>query len=124
MSAIDYIKINGTQIYKPPKFTPQREDILRTYETCTGKTIGDRVGWKYADMVLTWDALPQTMVDVLVDISGAALIEFDDLDGNIVEEEIVRASVVALRHRQTVNGVTWWKNVSLSIRFISSHTED
>lgn len=125
MSALDYIIINNEQIYRPPAFAPAQQDIYKgDYTTCTGKIIADRVGWKYADMTLEWDALPQSMVDVLVNMSGSNTIEFDDLEGNVVTEKIVRTSAVALRHRYTQRGTVIWKNVKVSIRFIQSHTED
>lgn len=122
---LDYIIINGEQIPRPPKFSPAREDIYKgDYVTCTGKTIADKVGWKYSDMSLEWDALPQQMVDVLVNMSGVNTVVFDDLDGELVSEQIVRTSAVALRHRYTQGGVTIWKKVKVEIKFIGSHTED
>lgn len=125
MSALDYIKINGTSIWRPPQFMPTRQDLYRgDYTTCTGKQIKDRIGWKYTDMTLTWDGLPQNMVDVLVGMTGACTLEFDDADGNLHEEQIVRDSLVALRHKYIQGGVTIWKNVSVKIVFIGSHTED
>ena len=121
---LDFIIINGEQIPRPPKFSPTREDIYKgEYTTCTGKTIADRIGWRYSDMTLEWDALPQQAVDVLVNMSGVNTIVFDDLDGELVEEQVVRASAVALRHRYTHGGVTIWKKVKVNIRFIGSHTE-
>lgn len=125
MNELNYIQINGTSIPRPPAFAPQREDIYKgDYVTCTGKMIADRVGWRYAEMTLEWDALPQNYVDVLVDISGACVLQFDDADGNMHEEQIVRSSLVGRRHKYTQNGVTIWKNVSVNIKFIGSHTED
>lgn len=121
---LDYIIINGVQIPRPPKFGPAREDIYKgNYVTCTGKTIADRIGWKYSDMSLEWDGLPQQAVDVLVNMNGVNSIVFDDLDGEIVEEQIVRTSAVALRHRYTLGGVVIWKKVKVEIKFIGSHTE-
>ena len=121
---LDYIIINGEQIPRPPKFMPAREDIYKgDYVTCTGKIIADKVGWKYSDMTLEWDGLPQQAVDVLVNMSGVGSMVFDDLDGEIVEEQIVRTSAVALRHRYTLGGVVVWKKVKINIRFIGSHTE-
>lgn len=126
LTELDYIKINNNQIYRPPEFKPEREDIYKgDYTTCTGKIIADRVGWKFADMTLEWDALPQRMVDVLVGMSGACTLDFDDLDGEFHQEQIVRISAVGLRHRYTTSaGETLWKKVSVSIKFIGSHTED
>lgn len=121
---LDFIIINGEQIPRPPKFSPAREDIYKgNYVTCTGKTIADRIGWKYSDMSLEWDGLPQQAVDVLVNMHGVNTIVFDDLDGEIVEEQIVRSSAVALRHRYTLGGVVIWKKVKVEIKFIGSHTE-
>ena len=125
MSALDYIKIDGASIWRPPQFMPTREDLYRgDYTTCTGKQIKDRIGWKYADMTLTWDGLPQNMVDVLVGMTGACTLEFDDADGELHEEQVVRDSLVALRHKYVQGGVTIWKSVSVKIVFIGSHTED
>ena len=61
---------------------------------------------------------------ILVAMSGVNTIVFDDLDGELVEEQIVRTSAVALRHRYTQGGVTIWKKVKVDIKFIGSHTED
>ena len=122
---LDYIYINGEQIYRPPAFYPQREDILKgDYVSCTGKRLGDRIGWRYSSMTLKWDMLPQQMVDVLIDMRGEDTIQFDDLSGEIVEEKIRRTSIVALRHRHTLRGETIWKDVEVEIEFIGSHTED
>ena len=46
-------------------------------------------------MTLEWAALPQHMVDVLIGMNGVSTIVFDDLDGEIVEEEIVRNQLSA-----------------------------
>lgn len=125
MTELDFIKINGVSIPRPPQFVLQREDIYAgDYVTCTGKTIADKVGWKYSDMDLQWEALPQQAVDVLVGMSGACTLEFDDADGDIHEEEIVRTSLVSMRHKRTIGGVVIWRNVSVNIKFIDSHTED
>ena len=124
-SELDYIIINDEQICRPPAFAPEKEDIYKgDYTTCTGKIIADRVGWKFSDMTLEWEALPQSMVDVLVamDAGGVSTIVFDTMGGLTVQENIIRASTVALRHRQTIGGVTYWKNVKVTIRFIDAHT--
>lgn len=124
-SELDYIIINDEQVSRPPAFAPEKEDIYKgDYTTCTGKIIADRVGWKFSDMTLEWEALPQSMVDVLIGMSGVSTMQFDDLDGNQCQEQVVRSSVVAMRHRYTQGGVTIWKEVKVSIRFIGSHVEE
>ena len=125
MSALDYITIDGTQIQRPPEFTPKREDIYKgEYQTCTGKIIADRVGWKYSDMTLSWEGLPQSMVDTLIGMNGVCTLGFDDLDGTTHTEEVVRLSAVGVRHRYTEKGTVYWKKVQVTIRFIGSHQGD
>lgn len=122
LTAQDYITINGNQILRPPAFAPQIEDIYAgEYTTCTGKTVGDVVGWKYSDATLTWDALPQSMVDVLVAMSGENTIAFVNPSGAITTETVIRDSVVQLQNRNTIRGEVWWKNVSVQIRFVNAH---
>lgn len=122
LTAQDYITINGNQILRPPTFAPQIEDIYAgEYTTCTGKTVGDVVGWKYSDATLTWDALPQSSVDVLVAMSGENTLTFVNPSGMITTETIIRDSVVQLQNRNTIRGEVWWKNVSVQIRFINAH---
>lgn len=123
LTALDYITINGAQLYKPPAFAPQMEDISAgEYTTCTGKTVGDRIGWKWSDMELQWDALPQSMVDILVGMTGEATLVFDSPLGTQTEK-IIRSSAVQLRNRNTIRGETLWRNVSVSIRFIDAHND-
>ena len=122
LTAQDYITINGNQILRPPTFAPQIEDIYAgEYTTCTGKTVGDVVGWKYSDATLTWDALPQSSVDVLIAMSGENTLTFVNPSGMITTETVIRDSVVQLQNRNTIRGETWWKNVSVQIRFINAH---
>ena len=123
LTAQDYITINGTQILRPPAFAPQIEDIYAgEYTTCTGKTVGDVVGWKYSDATLTWDALPQSSVDVLIAMSGENSLTFVNPSGMITTETVIRDSVVQLQNRNTIRGEVWWKNVSVAIRFINAHS--
>lgn len=122
LTAQDYITINGNQILRPPAFAPQIEDIYAgEYTTCTGKTVGDVVGWKYSDTTLTWDALPQSSVDVLVAMSGENTLTFVSPSGTTTTETVIRDSVVQLQNRNTIRGEVWWKNVSVQIRFINAH---
>lgn len=124
LSDIKYIAINGQELPRPRDFAPQMTDIYAgEYTTCTGKLVGDRIGWKYADMTLSWDALTQTQVDVLINMAGAADLEFEGPDGYIATEQIIRDSTVQLRNRNTIRGEVLWKNVSVSIRFIDAHND-
>ena len=118
----DYITIDGYGVYRPPEFTLEREDVYAgEIITCTGKLCADLVGWRYADMTLSWDALPQSMVDTLIGMSGACQLAFTDADGTTHTESVIRTSAVYMQHRDTVNGTTWGRNVEVSVRFINVH---
>lgn len=120
----NYIAIDDNLIYRPSGFAPQIQDIYAgEYTTCTGKIVGDRIGWKYADATLTWDALPQSMVDYLIGMSGECTLEFVAPDGTITSETVIRDSVVQLQNRNTIRGEVWWRNVSLDLRFINAHND-
>ena len=126
LTTLDYITftVNGTtsSIRKPENFAPEHEDVYAgEYTTCTGAPIADRIGWKFADMTLEWDALPQTDIDVLVGLTGSFSLGFDDMDGTTYTEDAIRDGIVSLRNRNTINGVTYWKDVSLKVRFIDVH---
>ena len=54
------ITINGTEIYRSNGFTLSREWIYAgEIVTCTGKVCADVVGWRYSNLQLQWDNLPQ-----------------------------------------------------------------
>jgi hypothetical protein len=117
-------------IRRPPEFQPKREDVYGAeYTTCTGKYIADRIGWKYSDMTLSWDALPQSEVEALIAMTGECTITFDDPSSDEITESVIRSSIVYLRHRYTrYNIVTktnevWWEDVSCDIKFLNTHTE-
>jgi hypothetical protein len=123
MAHNDYIYFDTTDaVRKPVDFAPQREDVYAgEYTTCTGAIKADRIGWKYADLTLSWDALPQDDVDILLGITSGNTLTWDDIDGTTITENIIRTSVVGLKHRNTVRGTTWWRDVTMEVRFIDVH---
>lgn len=122
---LQFIQINGQNILKPENFSPEREDIYAAeITTCTGDTIADLIGWKYADITLSWPILPQSMIDILIAMYGESTITFDDVDGTSHTEKIVRNGIVSMRNRNTIQGETWWKNVSVSLRFLEAHSNE
>lgn len=122
MAYFNNIKINGTNIYRPNGFTPQRQDVYAAeITTCTGKTIADLIGWKFANMTMQWDALPQDQLEVLLAMSGECTLEFTDADGVARTEAVVRTSAVTTATRFTRNGVPVWSNVQLEVMFLNAH---
>ena len=117
------IKINGTDILRPEDFSPQREDLYAAeITTCTGKTIADLIGWKYSDMTLEWDMLPQKQLEVLLSMQGECTITFTDADSISHTERIVRSSAVSTATRFTgADGHPVWSDVKVEVRFLDAH---
>lgn len=124
MSTIyDTITINGTEFPRPVKFTPERQDIYAGEgETFDGSKYCDLVGWKYDDMTLEWAGLPQSKVSALVALSGSFPITFDDADGSFRTETARRISIVSMRHARIIGGESYYRNVSVKISFMTSHS--
>lgn len=117
------IRINTTDILAPNDFQPAREDVYAgEITTCTGKLIADRIGWKYADMSLEWDTLPQTDLMVLIGVSGMFDLIFTDVDGTTVTESAIPKSRVYTGTRYTdQNGNVVWRDVQFGITFVNVH---
>ena len=107
---------------KPNGFEIEREDIYSAeYTSMSGKTIADRIGWKYADFELKWDALKQTDVSILIGINGSFTLGFHDETNTFVEEDCIKISSVMLPYRYQQSGVYWWKEPSVKVRFLNAH---
>lgn len=117
------IRINSTDILAPNDFQPAREDVYAgEITTCTGKLIADRIGWKYADMSLEWDMLPQADLMVLIGVSGMFDFTFADVDGTTVTESAIPKSRVYTGTRYTdQNGNVVWRDVQFGITFVNTH---
>lgn len=117
------IRINSTDILAPNDFQPAREDVYAgEITTCTGKLIADRIGWKYADMSLEWDMLPQADLMVLIGVSGMFNFTFTDVDGTTVTESAIPKSRVYTGTRYTdQNGNVVWRDVQFGITFVNTH---
>ena len=118
------LTIGGTAytIWRPNDFQPVREDVYAAeYTTCTGKIIADRIGWKYSEMTLQWDSLPQEQLEVLLSMSGECQLTFTDADGSHTES-VIRGghSITATRHTGP-DGYPLWMDVECNIIFITTH---
>lgn len=121
LSEYDKIILDGAEFPRPVGFSPQREDVYAgEITTMTGKTLKDLVGWKYSDIDLSWSILPQEDVENLIKLSGEFYLDFDDAEGT-QSEKVSRESTVSMRHRYTINGKYYWKDVSIKIKFLDVH---
>lgn len=118
------ITINGTEIYRGNDFTLQRENIYAgEIETCTGKRCADLVGWRYADLTVSWDTLPQDQLLSILGLSGEAVaMTFESETGDVVTEQVIPTAITSTATRYTLpDGSALWQGISLGIRFIEAH---
>lgn len=119
------ISVDYHTIYRGNNFTLQREYIYAgEYETCTGRRIADRVGWRYADITIQWDALPQTQFAYILGMTGERTrFRFDDELGNQVDEYVIPQMITsqATRFTNPYDNSVVWRDVQLQLRFVDSH---
>lgn len=119
------ININGTEIYRPNEFDVKREDVYAgEYVSLTGKTIADRIGWKYSDMTLKWDALTDAMLQALIGLEGSFSISFEDSDGQHTEQVIRRGFTNTPTRLTGPNGAKLWTGLEMEISFLNTHPID
>lgn len=123
MSIFTYIQINGTNIIRPNDFAPQKEQVYAgEITTHSGKTIADLIGWRWSDLEMKWDILPQSQMRFLAGLSGENTITFTDAVGESHTEKFRLISHVSTNTRVTrPDGSQIWKDVTLSISFIETH---
>ena len=118
------ITINGTEIFRGNDFTLQREWIYAAeIETCTGKRCADVVGWRYQDLSLSWDNLPQSQLQAILDLSGEEVnMVFSNEENQTVTEKVIPTVTTSQVTRLTdPYGDIAWKGVGLTVKFINAH---
>ena len=117
---LQYITINGQKVPYPNDLTLQKvPNIVNEMTTLTGKVVADINGWRYGDMELVWGTLlGEDLQNLLVAISSPTFqISFHDIDG---AEQTVNAVLKGRANVKTpmfYNGLTVWKDVSISLSF-------
>lgn len=118
------ISIDSEIIYQGNDFTLQREYIYAAeYETCTGKRCADLVGWRYSDLTISWDNLPQDQLEYLLALNGEEVdFTFANESGTTVTEK-VRPALISSQASVLTDpyGDKSWKNISLQIQFTEAH---
>lgn len=118
------ITIDGTEIFRGNGFTLEREWIYAAeIETCTGKRCADVVGWRYKDMTIEWDSLPQNQLQAILDLDGTEVdMTFSNEANASVTEKVIPLVTSAQVTRFTdPNGDVAWTGIGLQIRFINAH---
>lgn len=118
------IRINGKEIYRSNGFTLQREWIYAAeIETCIGKRCADVVGWRYSDLNLSWDNLPQDQLQAILDLSGTEVdMVFANEKNETVTEKVIPTVISSQATRLTdPQGNSAWTGIGLTVRFINAH---
>lgn len=124
MSIFNTISIDDNIIWRGNSMTLKREYIYAgEYETCTGKRCGDLVGWRYADISIEWDNLPQSQLVELLAMEGREVeFTFADESNTSVTEKVIPRVISSTASRYTdPQGDAAWLNISLELSFTEAH---
>lgn len=118
------ITIEEVEIFRGNNFTLEREWIYAAeIETCTGKRCADVVGWRYKDLTVSWDNLPQDQLQMILDLDGSEVnMTFTNEQNQSVTEAVIPLVTTAQITRLTdPNGNVAWSGIGLQVRFINAH---
>ena len=118
------ITIDENEIFRGNNFTLERNWIYAAeIETCTGKRCADVIGWRYNDLTINWDNLPQDQLQVLLDLDGSEVdMTFSSEENQSVTETVIPLVMTSQVTRLTdPNGDIAWTGIGLQIRFINAH---
>lgn len=118
------VTIDGTEIYRGNNQTLQREWIYAgEIVTCTGKVCADVVGWRYKELSLEWDNLPQDQLQAILALDGSEVnVTFSNEQNESVTEAVIPTVSTATVTRLTdPNGDVAWSGIKLELRFINAH---
>lgn len=121
------ISIDGTEIFRGNGFALDREWVYAgEIVTCTGKVCADVIGWKYSDLTISWDNLPQSQLQAILALTGHEVeMVFSNEENESVTEMVVPTSTSAQVTRMTdPQGNVAWKGIGLSLRFVQTHGVD
>ena len=124
LGVFNTITIDGKEIYRGNGFTLEREYIYAgEVVTCTGKYCADVVGWKYSDLTIEWDNLPQDQLQAILSLSGQAVdMTFSNEQNQTVTESVIPTATTARATRLTdPYGDVAWSGIGLKIKFINAH---
>ncbi|MBR3171300.1 MAG: hypothetical protein IKF22_08650 [Lachnospiraceae bacterium] len=118
------ITINETEVYRGNDFALQREWIYAgEIVTCTGKVCADVVGWRYSNLTVSWDTLPQDQLQAILALNGEAVdMTFSNEQNETVTEQVIPQVISSQVTRFTDHsGNVMWKGIALELRFINAH---
>lgn len=124
LGVFNTISLGSNEIYRGNDFSLSREYLYAgEVETCTGKRCADLVGWRYADLTVQWDALPDAQLQTILALTGEQVdLTFSDESNTSVTEKVVPQVIASTASRFTDNmGRSIWTGVQLQLQFIQAH---
>ena len=119
------IYINGRPYFRPNDFQLAREDVYAgEYTSCTGKLIADKIGWKYSDLPMKWDILPDEDLVYLTTLIGAFDLIFRDSDGQHTETVIRKGFTNTPTRITGPEGSKIWTGIEMEVAFLNTHPKD
>ena len=118
------ISIEEVEIFRGNNVSLAREWIYAAeIETCTGKRCADVVGWRYKDLTIQWDNLPQDQLQTILDLDGSEVnMTFTNEQNQSVTEAVIPLVTTAQITRLTdPQGNVAWSGIGLQVRFINAH---
>lgn len=118
------ISIEEVEIFRGNNFSLEREWIYAAeIETCTGKRCADVVGWRYKDLTIQWDNLPQDQLQTILNLDGSEVnMTFTNEQNQSVTEAVIPLVTTAQITRLTdPQGNVAWSGIGLQVRFINAH---
>lgn len=126
LGVFNTITVNNKVLYRGNDMSLEREWIYAgEYETCNGAIRGDVVGWRFKDMAIEWDTLPQKMLGQIIALSGQAvnMTFVSETEEEITERVIPKASAAEATRFTGPDGFAIWKGVKLELQFVDAHNE-
>lgn len=122
LGIFDTLYINGRQVFRPNDFEIRREDVYAgEYTSCTGRILADKIGWKFSDLTMKWDILPDADLAYLTSLSGPFALKFRDNDGAHTETVIRRGFTNTPTRITGPEGSKIWTGVEMEVTFINVH---
>ena len=116
------IYIDGRPYFRPNDFEIRREDVYAgEYTSCTGRILADKIGWKFSDLTMKWDILPDADLAYLTSLSGPFTLKFRDNDGAHTETVIRRGFTNTPTRITGPEGSKIWTGVEMEVTFINVH---
>lgn len=112
-------KINGNEFKYPDGLQMKRTDnIVSSFTTLSGRTVGDIRGWKYADNTLKWAYLSTDEINTLLNTTNSEFtITFDDIDGTEHTVNAIRTTSLANKMFRFIGNTPCFTDIAVGVKY-------